>query len=242
MSEEVISKEKLEERYSQIVIRTEETVTPFKGETKKRYVVDLIHDGSVYYVHIEFSPYGTTYSGDMGEFMFQPGYGIGTFKGSSINPGYWSQKINAAGREYYKRDFNTEKVDKAFHDEILAYYECEWFDEYFQEAKKAWKMPVKEFEDWYIRQTKKDLEEGDPDFADTVKKIYYASKPSDYMELDSQEQAYLATERAAKNAGLDWDFETVGDIAEAGIEEDYRFLYACCVLQWVANKIIKMGI
>ena len=32
MSDEIISKEKLEERYKKIVIRTEETVNPFSGE------------------------------------------------------------------------------------------------------------------------------------------------------------------------------------------------------------------
>ena len=76
MSEEVISKEKLEERYKKVSIRTEETVLPFTGEKVKKHVVDLIHDGSIYYIHIEFSPFGTTYSGDMGCFMFEPGYGI----------------------------------------------------------------------------------------------------------------------------------------------------------------------
>ena len=62
MSEEVISKEKLEERYKKVIIRTEETVTPFDGKATKRYVIDLIHDGSIYYIHIEFSPYGATLS------------------------------------------------------------------------------------------------------------------------------------------------------------------------------------
>ncbi len=57
MSEEVISKEKLEERYKKVIIRTEETATPFNGKIEKRYVIDLIHEGSMYYVHIEFSPY-----------------------------------------------------------------------------------------------------------------------------------------------------------------------------------------
>ena len=104
MSEEVISKEKLEERYKKVIIRTEETVTPFDGKTSKRYVIDLIHDGSIYYIHIEFSPYGATYSGDMGEFMFQPGYGPSIFRGNHIHPGYWGEKINAAGREYYNRE------------------------------------------------------------------------------------------------------------------------------------------
>ena len=36
MSEEVISKEKLEERYKKILIRTEETINPFSGEKEKR--------------------------------------------------------------------------------------------------------------------------------------------------------------------------------------------------------------
>ena len=138
MSEEVISKEKLEERYKKVIIRTEETVNPFSMEKEKRTVVDLIHDGSTYYVHIEFSPFGTTYSGDMGYIMFQPGYGIGTFKGKNINPCYWSEKIKAAGQEYYIRDFDIQNVN----------------------------------------------------------------------------------------------------IASNGKEECYRFLYACCVLQWVANKIV----
>ena len=64
MSEEVISKEKLEERYKKVIIRTEETVTPFDGKTQKRYVIDLIHDGSIYYIHIEFSPYLRRHAGD----------------------------------------------------------------------------------------------------------------------------------------------------------------------------------
>lgn len=46
MNEEVISKEKLEERYKKVIVRTEETVTPFGGKTEKRYVIDLIHEGN----------------------------------------------------------------------------------------------------------------------------------------------------------------------------------------------------
>ena len=38
---------------------------------------------------------------------------------------------------------------------------------------------------------------------------------------------------------LDIDFESVDGIASDGVKENFRFLYACCVLQWVANKIYK---
>ena len=150
MSEEVISKEKLEERYKKVIIRTEETVNPFSGEKEKRTVVDLIHEGITYYVHIEFSPFGTTYSGDMGSFMFQPGYGIGTFKGTSINPCYWGEKIKAAGQEYYIRDFDMQNVDRAYKKEILQHYEYEWEEKYFEEAKKAWEMSDDDFKKWLV--------------------------------------------------------------------------------------------
>ena len=204
MSEEIISKEKLEERYKKVIIRTEESINPFSGEKEKRTVVDLIHDGITYYVHIDFSPFGTTYSGDMGYFMFQPGYGIGTFEGKTINPGYWGEKIKAAGQEYYIRDFDMQNVDRAYKEEISQHYEYEWEKEFFEE----------------------------------VKRVRDAGKPSDYADRDSEESAYDAVETAARQAGLDWDFETIGDIASNGKGECYRFLYACCVLQWVANKIV----
>ena len=237
MNEEVISKEKLEERYKKVIIRTEETVTPFNEKTEKRYVIDLIHEGSMYYVHIEFSPYGTTYSGDMGCFMFQPGYGIGTFKGNHINPGYWEEKIKAAGREFYNKENNLELIDKAFKDEILNHYEGEWFEEYFEQAKKAWEMSDEDFEKWYDEWSEK---EDESDFAEEVKKIREAEKPSFYAKSNSGESCYLAVEEAAKDIDLDWDFETIGYIANQGEEDDFRFLYACCVLQWVANKIVEM--
>lgn len=239
MSEEVISKEKLEERYKKVIIRTEETVNPFSGEKEKRTVVDLIHDGIVYYVHIEFSPFGTTYSGDMGCFMFQPGYGIKTFKGKNINPFYWSEKIKAAGQEYYIRDFDMQNVNIEYKNEILRHYEYEWEEKYFEEAKKAWEMSDDDFEKWYETWHERDDEEVDPYFAEEVKRVRDAGKPSDYADRDSEESAYDAVETAARRAELDWDFETIGDIASNGKEECYRFLYACCVLQWIANKIVN---
>ena len=237
MSEEVISKEKLEERYKKVIIRTEETVTPFDGKATKRYVIDLIHDGSIYYIHIEFSPYGATYSGDMGEFMFQPGYGPSIFRGNHINPGYWGEKINAAGREYYNRRFSLEEIDKAFKEEILNHYEGEWSEDYFEEAKKAWEMSDEDFENWRNEWSEK---EDESDFVEEVKKIREAEMPSFYCEGDSGESHYLSVQKAAEAIELDWDFETIGYISEQGKEDDYRFLYACCVLQWVANKILKM--
>lgn len=236
MSEEIISKEQLEERYKKIVIRTEETVNPFSGEKEKRTVVDLIHDGSIYYVHIEFSPFGTTYSGDMGCFMFQPGYGIGTFKGTRINPRYWGEKIEAAGQEYFIRDFDMQNVDRAYKEEILQHYEYEWEKEYFEEAKKAWEMSDDDFKKWYEIWHEREDEE---DFAEEVKRVRNAGKPSDYSDRDSEESAYDAVEAAAGQAGLHWDFESIGCIAEQGKEDDYSFLYACCILQWVANKIVN---
>ena len=80
-------------------------------------------------------------------------------------------------------------------------------------------------------------EEIGPDFAEEVKRVRDAGKPSDYADRDSEESAYDAVETAAREAGLDLDFEIIGDIASNGKGECYRFLYACCVLQWVANKI-----
>lgn len=239
MSEEVISKEKLEERYKKVIIRTEETVNPFSGEKEKRTVVDLIHDGIVYYVHVEFSPFGTTYSGDMGCFMFQPGYGIKTFKGKNINPFYWSEKIKAAGQEYYIRDFDMQNVNIAYKNEILRHYEYEWEEKYFEEAKKAWEMSDDDFEKWYETWYERDDEEVDPYFAEEVKRVRDAGKPSDYADRDTEESAYDAVETAATRAELDWDFETIGDIASNGKEECHRFLYACCVLQWISNKIVN---
>lgn len=236
MSEEIISKEKLEERYKKIVIRTEETVNPFSGEKEKRTVVDLIHDGIAYYVHIEFSPFGTTYSGDMGYFMFQPGYGVGTFKGTSINPCYWGEKIKAAGQDYYNRQFSLKKIDEAFKEEILDHYEYEWEEEYFEEAKKAWEMSDEDFENWCNEWSEK---EDESDFVEEVKKIREAEMPSFYCEGDSGESNYLSVQKAAEAIELDWDFETIECISEQGKEDDYRFLYACCVLQWVANKIVN---
>ncbi|MCQ2122445.1 MAG: hypothetical protein MJY78_11535 [Fibrobacter sp.] len=236
MSEEIISKEQLEERYKKIVIRTEETVNPFSGKKEKRTVVDLIHDGSIYYVHIEFSPFGTTYSGDMGCFMFQPGYGIGTFKDTRINPCYWGEKIKAAGQEYFIRDFDMQNVDRAYKEEILQHYEYEWEEEYFEEAKKAWEMSDDDFKKWYEIWHEREDEE---DFAEEVERVRNAGKPSDYSDRDSEESAYDAVEAAAEQAGLHWDCESIGYISKQGEEDDYRFLYACCVLQWVANKIVN---
>ena len=237
MSKEVISKEKLEERYKKVIIRTEETVLPFTGEKVKKHVVDLIHDGSFYYIHIEFSPFGTTYSGDMGCFMFETGYSIGTFKGNSINPFYWSEKIRAANREYWNKTYSIAKIDESFKDAILDHYEGEWIEDYFEEAKKAWKMSDEEFEKWYDEWSAK---EDEPDFAEEVKKIREAKMPSFYAESDSSEMSFLAIEEAAKAIDFDWDCEKIACIQDNGIEDDYRFLYACCVLQWVLNKIIKM--
>lgn len=235
MSEEIISKEKLEERYKKVIIRTEETVLPFTGEKVKKYVVDLIHDGSIYYIHIEFSPFGTTYSGDMGCFMFEPGYGIVTFKGNSINPFYWSEKIRAAGREYWHKTYSIAKIDESFKDAILDHYEGEWAEDYFEEAKKAWEMSDEEFEKWYDEWSAK---EDESDFAEEVKKIREAEMPSFYAESDSDEMSFHAIEEAAKELDFDWDCETIAYIQDNGIEDDYRFLYACCVIQWVSNKII----
>lgn len=240
MDEEVISKEKLEERYKKVIIRTEETVMPFDGRTEKRYAVDLIHEGSTYYVHIDFSPFGTTYSGDMGCFMFEPGYGIGTFKGNHINPYYWGEKIKAAGHDYYNRDFNLDNVDRAFKEEVLQHYEFEWEKVYFDEAKKAWEMSDDEFEEWYEKWHERDDEEVGPDYAEEVKRVREAGKPSHYAERSTEEGAYDAVATAANYAELDWDFETIGYVSDQGKGEDYRFLYACCVLQWVSNKIIEM--
>ena len=87
--EEVITIEELEKRYKTVRIRVEDTRT-LDDQPDKRYVVDLIHEGSIYYVHIEFSSFGTIYSGDIGEFMFQYGYRENIFKGNHINPMYWS--------------------------------------------------------------------------------------------------------------------------------------------------------
>lgn len=59
MSEEVVSKTKLEERYKKVLIRTEETVHPFSGEKEKRHVVDLIHEGNTYSTStLKFLPSG----------------------------------------------------------------------------------------------------------------------------------------------------------------------------------------
>ena len=240
MSEPVISTAELEARYKTISIRTEETQLPFSEEKAKRYVVDLRHDGSIYYVHIEFSPLGTTYSGDMGYFMFQPGYGIGTFKGDTINPSYWGEKIKAAGQEYFIRDFDMNNVNRAYKEEILNHYEYEWDTKFFEEAKKAWEMSDDDFKKWYDTWHERDDEDVGPDFAEEVMRVRDAGKPSDYADRDSEESAYDAVEDAAKAAGLNWDFETIGDIASNGKGECYRFLYACCVLQWVANKIVQM--
>lgn len=240
MSEEIISKEKLEERYKKVLIRTEETVHPFSGEKEKRHVVDLIHEGSTYYIHIEISPFGTTYSGDMGAFMFQPGYGVGIFKGNHINPEYWSEKITAAWRGYYERKFDIENVNRAYKEEVLNHFEYEWEKEYFEEAKKAWEMSDDDFETWYEKWSERDDEEVGPDYAEKVKQVREAGKPSDYTSRESEESAYDAVEQVAEEAGFDWDFETIGYIATQGKSEDYRFLYACSVLQWVANKIVKM--
>lgn len=237
MNDKEITVQKLEERYKKVVVRTEETTDPFSGKKEKRTVVDLIHDGIVYYVHIEFSPFGTTYSGDMGYFMFQPGYGIDTFKGTSINPCYWGEKIKAAGQEYYIREFDIRNVDRAYKEEILQHYEDEWEEEYFEEAKKAWEMSEDDFKKWYKTWHERDDEE---DFAEEVKKVRDAGKPSDYNDRDSEESAYDAVETAAKEAGLDWDFETIGDIASNGKGCCYRFIYACHVLQWVSNKLNEM--
>ena len=170
--------------------------------------------------------------------MFQPGYGIGTFKGETINPCYWGEKIKAAGQEYFIRDFDMQNVNIAYKNEILRHYKYEWEEKYFEEAKKAWEMSYDDFKKWYETWHERDDEEVGPDFAEEVKRVRDAGKPSDYADRDSEESAYNAVERAAKYAGLDWDFETIGDIASNGKGVCYRFLYACCVLQWIANKIV----
>ena len=100
-------------------------------------------------------------------------------------------------------------------------------------------MSDKDFEKWYDEWSEK---EDESDFAEEVKKIREAEKPSFYAKSNSGESCYLAVEEAAKDIDLDWDFETIGYIADQGEEDDFRFIYACCVLQWVSNKILAMEI
>lgn len=240
MSKPVITPAELEARYKTVSIRTEETQLPFSEEKAKRYVVDLRHDGSIYYVHIEFSPSGTTYCGDMGSFMFQHGYGVGTFKGDTINPRYWGEKVSAAGEDFYVREFDMELVDRAYKEAVLSHYEYEWEKTYFEEAKKAWEMSDADFNEWYAVWHERDDEDVGPEWAEEVERVRDAGKPSDYADRSTEESAYDAVERTAKYAELDWDFEAIGSIASGGKRENYRFLYACCVLQWVANKIVQM--
>jgi len=170
--------------------------------------------------------------------MFQHGYGIGTFKGDTINPGYWGEKVSAAGRDYYIREFDLEAVDRAYKEEVLRHYEYEWEKEYFEEAKKAWEMSDADFKEWYAKWHERDDEWVSPEWAEEVKRVRNAGKPSDYADRSSEESAYDAVETTARAAGLNWDFEDIGAIATEGKGENYRFLYACCVLQWVANKIV----
>ena len=236
MTDFKITPEMLEERYKKVLIRVEETKGPFHGEIYKRYVCDCIHEGSIYYVHIEFSPFGTTYSGDMGCFMFQPGYGVGIFKGKEINPFYWSEKISAAGRDYFEKDIDEEIIDKAYKDFILAHLEGEFVEDYFELAKKALEMSESEFEKWAEELVEKD--EDEEEFVEDLRKIRDADYPSSRMDYPSYEEAYKAIERCLNRAGINADFEDVGYIADNAINPNYRFLYACHLLQWVSNKIV----
>lgn len=232
--DQVISVEELEKRYKTVRIRVEDTRT-WNDKPDKRYVVDCIHDGSIYYVHIEFSSFGTMYSGDMGEFMFEHGYRESLFKGNHINPGYWEQKVDAANRGYFEKEIKSSEIDKSYKDYVLAQLEGDLAEEYYQSAKEALELSDDDFEKW--REETIEKNEDDEEFVDDIQKIRDAGKPSDYMERNSYESAYDAVDECGKEAGIDIDFESVDSIVSDGIEENYRFLYACCVLQWVANKI-----
>lgn len=236
--EEVITIEELEKRYKTVRIRVEDTRT-WNDQPDKRYVVDLIHEGSIYYVHIEFSSFGTIYSGDMGEFMFKYGYRENIFKGNHINPMYWSEKIDAANRDYFEKRISSDKVNEEYKDYVLAKLEGELSEDYFENAKKALELSDGDFEKWCNETIEKD--DDDEEFVNDIIKIRESGKPSDYIERDSYESAYDAVERCAREAGFTLDCEEIGNVVDNCIEQDYRFLYACCVLQWAANKISRMA-
>lgn len=101
-------------------------------------------------------------------------------------------------------------------------------------------MSDADFKEWYSVWHERDDEDVGPEWAEEVMRVRDAGKPSDYADRSTEESAYDAVERTVKYAELDWDFEYIGSIASAGKRENYRFLYACCVLQWVANKIVAM--
>ena len=221
--DQVISVEQLEERYKTVRIREEETRT-WDDKPDKRYVVDCIHDGSMYYVHIEFSSFGTMYSGDMGEFMFEHGYRESLFKGNHINPGYWGEKVDAANRGYFEREIQSSEIDKNYKKYVLNHLEGELVEEYYQSARNALELSDEDFEKWCDETIEKN--EDDEEFVEDIRKIRDAGKPSDYMERNTYESAYDAVDECGKEAGLDIDFESVDYIASAGVKEDYLVAYS----------------
>lgn len=58
-----------------------------------------------------------------------------------------------------------------------------------------------------------------------------------YPGRDNPEAWHDAIQEYSENNGLDWDFETIDSIVESSIPDNRRYIYACCVLQWVSNKL-----
>lgn len=249
-----ITDEELEKRYDKVNISNEPMYYPFaEGQKAERVVVDLVHDNSsVYYVHIEFSPVGVFYTGDMGSFTFngrlisQPKY---FFSGNHINPYYWKEKVCAAEQGYYRKEISEDKLDSVFKEEAMEHKLSDYTDESVEEAKKALRMNEDDFMEWCIKVNKEDgmgdedtpfykLKEDGSDYVRDVIALRNMSKPTDYMERNTEESAYDAVSKAMDDLDI-YDFEEAGDIVDRAVEEDYLFLYACKVLQWVSNKIRK---
>lgn len=249
-----ITDEELEKRYNTVNISHEPMYYPFsEGQKAERVVVDLVHDNSsVYYVHIEFSPVGVFYTGDMGSFTFngrlisQPKY---FFSGSHINPHYWKEKVCAAEQGYYRKEISEDKLNSVFKEEAMEYKLSDYTDESVEEAKEALRMDEDDFKEWCIKVNKEDgwgdedtpfskIKEYGSDYIRDVIALRNMSKPTDYMERNTEESAYDAVSNAMDDLDID-DFELAGDIVDRAVEEDYLFLYACKVLQWVSNKIRK---
>ncbi len=58
-----------------------------------------------------------------------------------------------------------------------------------------------------------------------------------YPGQDNPEAWYDAIQKYSEDNDLEWDFETIGSIVESSIPDNYRYIYACRVLQWVSNKL-----
>lgn len=121
-------------------------------------------------------------------------------------------------------------------------------DESVAEAKTALELDVDDFREWCIKVNKEDgmgddtpfykIKEYGSNYIRDVIALRNMSKPTDYMERNTEESAYDAVSKAMDDLDI-YDFEEAGYIVDRAVEEDYLFLYACKVLQWVSNMIRK---